>query len=47
MDTLKSSGIDCIEVNTTGSVADALTRYFRYRETRSGNDKKDDPNFFL
>lgn len=34
MDTLKSSGIDCIEVNTTGSVADALTRYFRYRETR-------------
>ena len=34
MDTLKSSGIDCIEVSTTGSVADALTRYFRYRETR-------------
>jgi uncharacterized protein (DUF58 family) len=34
MDTLKSAGIDCIEVSTTGSVADALTRYFRYRETR-------------
>lgn len=34
MGTLKSSGIDCIEVSTTGSVADALTRYFRYRETR-------------
>ena len=34
MDTLRSSGIDCIEVSTAGSAADALTRYFRYRETR-------------
>ncbi|OQY04008.1 MAG: DUF58 domain-containing protein [Desulfobacteraceae bacterium 4572_123] len=34
MDTLKSSGIDCIEVSTAGSAGDALTRYFRYRETR-------------
>jgi len=34
MSKLKSSGIDCIEVSTTGSAGDALTRYFRYRETR-------------
>lgn len=32
--TLKSADIDCIEVDTAGSVADALTKYFRYREKR-------------
>lgn len=34
VDGLRSAGIDCIEVSTAGSAADALTRYFRYREHR-------------
>lgn len=34
LDTLKSTDIDCIEIDTTGSVGDALTRYFHYREKR-------------
>jgi len=29
---LKTSDIDCIEINTRDSVADALSKYFRYRE---------------
>lgn len=29
---LKSADIDCIDIRTTGSVTDALTKYFRYRE---------------
>jgi uncharacterized protein (DUF58 family) len=29
---LKKTGIDCIEMDTRSSVADALVRYFRYRE---------------
>jgi uncharacterized protein (DUF58 family) len=32
--TLHSSDIDCIEIATTASVADALVRFFRYREKR-------------
>jgi len=32
--TLRSADIDCIEIDTAGSVADALTKYFRYREKR-------------
>lgn len=31
---LKASDIDCIEISTGGDVADALTKYFRYRERR-------------
>lgn len=34
IETLKTSDIDCIEISTQASVADALTRYFRYRERR-------------
>ncbi len=34
LETLKSADIDCIEVDTAASVADELTRYFRYREKR-------------
>lgn len=34
LNTLRSADIDCIEVNTEASVADALIRYFRYREKR-------------
>lgn len=34
LETLRSADADCIEVSTTGSVADALTKYFRYREKR-------------
>jgi uncharacterized protein (DUF58 family) len=30
----KSADLDCIEINTTGSAADALTQYFRYRERK-------------
>jgi uncharacterized protein (DUF58 family) len=30
----KSSDLDCIEISTAVSAADALTRYFRYRERR-------------
>jgi len=30
----KSASLDCIEINTATSPADALTRYFRYRELR-------------
>ena len=33
-DTLRRSDIDCIEISTTASVADALVRYFKYREKR-------------
>jgi uncharacterized protein (DUF58 family) len=33
-DILKSADIDCIDISTAGSVTDALTRYFRYREKR-------------
>jgi uncharacterized protein (DUF58 family) len=29
---LKSADIDCIDISTAGSVTDALTKYFRYRE---------------
>ena len=32
--TLHSSDIDCIEIATNASVADALVRFFRYREKR-------------
>lgn len=31
---LKSANVDCIPVETGGSVAEALSRYFRYRERR-------------
>ncbi|MDM8526028.1 DUF58 domain-containing protein [Desulfococcaceae bacterium HSG8] len=34
LEILRASDIDCIEIDTAGSVADALTRYFRYREKR-------------
>ncbi|OQY59101.1 MAG: DUF58 domain-containing protein [Desulfobacteraceae bacterium 4572_88] len=34
LNTLKSADIDCVEVDTEASVADALIRYFRYREKR-------------
>ncbi|MCP4344710.1 MAG: DUF58 domain-containing protein [Desulfobacterales bacterium] len=34
LETLKSADIDCIDVSTTSAVADALTKYFRYREKR-------------
>ena len=30
----KSANIDCVEVSTQASAADALTRYFRFREQR-------------
>jgi len=30
----KAADLDCIEISTQGSAADALTRYFRYRERR-------------
>ena len=30
----KSANLDCIEISTAESAADALTRYFRYRERR-------------
>ena len=30
----KSADLDCIEISTQDSAADALTRYFRYRERR-------------
>lgn len=33
-DNLKRLKIDCIELSTASSAADALTRYFRYRERR-------------
>jgi uncharacterized protein (DUF58 family) len=32
LDTIKKSGVDCIELDTRASVADVLVRYFRYRE---------------
>jgi uncharacterized protein (DUF58 family) len=32
LETLKSADIDCIEISTSGSAADALISYFRYRE---------------
>jgi uncharacterized protein (DUF58 family) len=34
LEALKAMDIDCIEIATNGSSADALTRYFRYREKR-------------
>jgi len=34
LDLLKNADIDSVEISTTGSVTDALTRYFRYREKR-------------
>ena len=34
LEALKALDIDCIEIATNGSSADALTRYFRYREKR-------------
>jgi uncharacterized protein (DUF58 family) len=33
-DAFKSADLDCIEINTAASAADALVRYFRYREHR-------------
>ena len=30
----KSADLDCIEIDTTANVAEALTRYFRYRERK-------------
>ena len=32
LETLKAADIDCIEISTSGSVSDALIKYFRYRE---------------
>lgn len=32
MDTIRKTGVDCIELSTRASVADVLIRYFRYRE---------------
>ena len=34
LETLKKADIDCVEVATTDSVADALLKYFRYRERK-------------
>jgi uncharacterized protein (DUF58 family) len=34
LETLKTAGIDCIEISTAGSAADALVRYFRLRGKR-------------
>ena len=34
LDTFKNMKVDCIEISTDGSVADGLTKYFRYREKR-------------
>ncbi len=33
-DMLRSADVDCIEIRTDGSVVEALTRYFRFREKR-------------
>jgi uncharacterized protein (DUF58 family) len=33
-DAFKSADLDCIEINTAASAADALVQYFRYREHR-------------
>jgi uncharacterized protein (DUF58 family) len=33
-DNLRSSDIDCIQISTDGSAADALVRFFKYREKR-------------
>ena len=33
-DQFKVANLDCIEISTTDAAADALTRYFRYRERR-------------
>jgi hypothetical protein len=30
----RSADLDCIEISTAASAADALTRYFRHRERR-------------
>jgi uncharacterized protein (DUF58 family) len=32
LETIRRSGVDCIELDTRSSVADALVRYFRFRE---------------
>ena len=34
VESLKASDVDCIEISTRDSVADMLTKYFRYRERR-------------
>jgi uncharacterized protein (DUF58 family) len=34
LEQFKSADLDCIEINTSASAADALVRYFRYREHR-------------
>lgn len=34
LELLKKADVDCIELSTTGSVADALVKYFRYRERK-------------
>lgn len=34
LETVKKADIDCIELGTSGSVVEALTKYFRYREKR-------------
>jgi len=34
IESFKTSDIDCIEISTRDSVADVLTKYFRYRERR-------------
>ena len=34
IETFKKSDIDCIELSTTDDVADALVKYFRYRERK-------------
>lgn len=36
LDIIKAAEMDCIQVSTGDDVADALTRYFRYRELRKG-----------
>jgi len=34
LEALKAADIDCIEINTAGSAADSLTRYFELRKKR-------------
>jgi uncharacterized protein (DUF58 family) len=34
LESFKSADLDCIEINTSAAAADALVRYFRYREHR-------------
>lgn len=35
LETIRRAGLDCIELDTRSSVADALVRYFRYRERKA------------